>query len=146
MAVIESSSADRSWAAGIHLAALSAHVIPFGNVLGPLIVWLIRRESSRFVDQNGKDAINFQISALIYLVVLFAIGFVGFFNSLPIMDSQRFEGANIEMFGVMPTAFIMFAILFVLLWLAWFIEVILAAVAAASGKSFRYFGSIRFIS
>jgi uncharacterized protein len=142
MNMIESTPDDRSWAAGSHLAALSGHVIPFGNVLGPLIVWLIRREHSPYVDQHGKDAINFQISTLVYSFVLIAIGFFGFLRSLPMLDSPHFQGADMPLFGIMPVAILLFA----LLWLAWFIEVIVAAVAAAGGKTFNYIGSIRFIA
>ena len=105
-------------------------------------MWLIRRERSAYVDQHGKDAINFQISTLIYSLVLIAIGFFGFLRSLPMLDSPHVQVSDMPLFVIMPIAILLFA----LLWLAWFIEVILAAVAAASGKTFDYIGSIRFIT
>jgi uncharacterized Tic20 family protein len=72
----------RSWCVGCHLSALAGFVVPaFGHILGPLIVWLIKRADSPEIDEHGKEALNFQISMLIYNVVagilcLILIGFV----------------------------------------------------------------------
>ena len=52
----------RTIAALSHLAAFAGLAIPFGNVLGPLIVWLARRDDSPFIDDHGKQALNFQLS------------------------------------------------------------------------------------
>ena len=41
--------------------AFSGIVVPFGNILGPLVVWLITRDESEFVDASGKEALNFQL-------------------------------------------------------------------------------------
>jgi uncharacterized Tic20 family protein len=61
----------RMWAMFCHLAALATFVMPgVGLVVGPLVVWLIKKEQYPFVDEQGKEAVNFQISMLIY----FAIG------------------------------------------------------------------------
>ena len=43
--------------------------IPFGNILGPLVVWLIKKDQSWFVNEQGKEAMNFQISLTIYAIV-----------------------------------------------------------------------------
>ena len=57
----------RMWAMFCHLAGLGGLVVPaVGAVIGPLIVWMIKKEESPFVDQHGKEAVNFQISMLIY--------------------------------------------------------------------------------
>ena len=45
-----------------HLSALSGAIIPFGNIIGPLVVWQIKRDLDPFVDAQGKEAVNFQIS------------------------------------------------------------------------------------
>lgn len=66
-----------------HLAGLSAFVgVPFGNVLGPLLVWLLKKDEMPFVDRCGKEAVNFGISMTIYLAAsailcLVLIGFLG---------------------------------------------------------------------
>jgi hypothetical protein len=57
------------WGMFCHLAALAGYVIPFGNVIGPLVIWLIKKDEFPFVEQEGKEAINFQISIVIYTVV-----------------------------------------------------------------------------
>lgn len=65
-----------------HLTALSLYIgIPFGNIIGPLIVWLIKKDQYPFVDEQGKESLNFQISITIYaivasLLILIAIGVV----------------------------------------------------------------------
>ncbi len=52
-----------------HLTALAGVIIPFGNLLGPLIVWLVKRDESSLVDREGKESLNFQISMSIYAIV-----------------------------------------------------------------------------
>ena len=72
----------RMWAMWCHLAAFSGYLgVPFGNIIGPLILWLMKREMDPFVDAQGKEALNFQISLTIYLLVslllcLILIGFI----------------------------------------------------------------------
>ncbi len=60
---------ELSWAMGCHLAALSGFVIPLGNVVGPLIVWLIKKDTMPLVNQHGKEALNFQITVLIAMLI-----------------------------------------------------------------------------
>ncbi len=64
----EVSSNDRTWGVITHAAAFVGFVVPFGNILGPLVVWAIKKDESRFVDENGKQAVNFQISWTIWLI------------------------------------------------------------------------------
>ena len=52
-----------------HLSALAGFVIPFGNVIGPLVVWLIKKDTMPLVDQHGKEALNFQITVAIAALV-----------------------------------------------------------------------------
>ena len=68
----------RQWAMFCHFAAFL--VIPFGNLLGPLIVWQIKKDLDPFVDAQGKEALNFQISValaalLCFLLMVVVIGF-----------------------------------------------------------------------
>ena len=68
---------ERLWGMLCHLAALSAFVgVPFGHVLGPLVVWLIKRNEIPMVEQQGKESLNFQISMTIYGMVAFLLVFV----------------------------------------------------------------------
>jgi uncharacterized Tic20 family protein len=60
----------RMWAMFCHLAALGALVVPaVGCVIGPLIIWQIKKDDFPFVDEQGKEAVNFQISMLLYAVI-----------------------------------------------------------------------------
>ena len=58
---------DRNMAMLCHLASFAMFVgIPLGNIIGPLVVWLMKREQSSFVDWHGKESIKFQISVTVY--------------------------------------------------------------------------------
>ena len=64
-----------------HFAAFLGFIFPFGNLLGPLIVWQIKRESDPFVDRQGKEALNFQSTVSLAVMVSFLLMLVviGFF-------------------------------------------------------------------
>lgn len=70
------SKEEQNWAMFCHLAALSGFVIPLGNVLGPLIMWLIKKDTMPLVDQHGKEALNFQITVTIAMLISFLLMFV----------------------------------------------------------------------
>ncbi len=60
----------RTWNGLCHASALLGVFLHFpGHLLGPLIVWLMKRDDSPEIDAHGKEALNFQISMLIYNVV-----------------------------------------------------------------------------
>lgn len=61
----EPTQEERNWGMVAHLAALAFFIFPFGNVLGPLIVYLAKREHSAFVAAHAKEALNFNITVLI---------------------------------------------------------------------------------
>ena len=56
---------ERMWGMFCHLAALAGFIIPFGNIIGPLIVWQIKKEEFPFVEDQGKESLKFQISIFI---------------------------------------------------------------------------------
>lgn len=71
----------RTWAMLCHIGVFAGYIIPFGHVIAPLVIWLIKRDESPFVDDQGKESLNFQISISIYAVIaalltLVVIGFV----------------------------------------------------------------------
>jgi hypothetical protein len=107
----------RMWAMFCHLASLAGLVVPVvGCIIGPLIVWQIKKEEFAFVDEQGKEAVNFQISMLIYGIVAGLLCFVcvGF---------------------VLAPAVAIFDLVFMLI----------AAVKANNGEHYRYPLTIRFI-
>jgi uncharacterized Tic20 family protein len=107
---------EHTWGMLCHLAALAGYIIPLGNIVGPLVIWLIKKEEYPFVDKQGKAALNFQISMLIYEIIAGILCLI--------------------LIGV---------ILLVALVIFNLICVILAAVDANSGRSFRYPLAIRFL-
>jgi hypothetical protein len=60
---------ERMWGMFCHLSALSGFIIPFGNIIGPLIIYSMKKEEYAFVADQGKESLNFQISMLIYLII-----------------------------------------------------------------------------
>jgi len=67
---------EQNWAMICHLSALAGFLIPFGNIAGPLIVWLIKRAEMPLVDVHGKEALNFQITVSIAIAVCIPLMFV----------------------------------------------------------------------
>lgn len=72
---------ERTMSMLCHLSALAGLIIPFGFLLGPLVVWLIKKDQYPEVNRQGKDALNFQISMFIYMMisgilVLIAVGLI----------------------------------------------------------------------
>ena len=59
---------ERVWGMLCHLSALAFFIFPFGNIIGPLVIWLIKKEEYPFVDEQGKESLNFQISITIYAI------------------------------------------------------------------------------
>lgn len=82
MSGTKANSPANTWAMLCHLLGLCAFIgIPFGNIIGPLVVWLIKRKEFDFVDEQGKEALNFQISMTIYgiiasLLIIVLIGWI----------------------------------------------------------------------
>jgi uncharacterized Tic20 family protein len=106
----------RTWAAFAHLAAFIGLLLPFGNIIGPLIIWLIKRNESPLVDDQGREALNFQISMSIYAFLSWLLTFI-------------------------LIGFLLLGILVIF----WLIVVIVAAVKASDGQQFRYPLNLRFI-
>jgi len=59
----------RTWAMLCHVGAFAGYIIPFGHIIAPLVIWLIKKDESPFVDDQGKESLNFQISISIYAII-----------------------------------------------------------------------------
>jgi len=105
-----------TWAMLCHVSTFSGSIIPFGNIVGPFLVWQLKKETSPLVDEHGKEALNFQITMLIYSAISFALMLVSI-------------------------GFLTFALLV----LADIILTIIAAVKASKGEHYRYPVTFRFI-
>ncbi len=68
---------ERTWGMLAHLSALLGYlVLPFGNIIAPLVIWLVKKDESQFVADQAKESLNFQISLLIYAVISGVLIFV----------------------------------------------------------------------
>ena len=71
------SAEERNWALFAHLSAFAGCLIPFGSILGPLVIWLVKKDQLPFVNDQGREALNFQITmaiaALISIVLILVI-------------------------------------------------------------------------
>ena len=111
---------DRQWAMFAHLAALSGCFTVIGAIVGPLIVWQMKRNESTFVDDQGKEATNFNITMFILGAALVAFGIVTF---------------GLGFILVIPVLY--------LLGIAWLVFTIIATVKANEGVAYRYPFAIR---
>jgi uncharacterized Tic20 family protein len=107
---------ERTWAMLCHLAALLGYMFPFGHIFGPLAVWLLKGEKFPLVDDQGKEALNFQISITLYLIA--AAVLIMLVVGIPLL-------VGLVIFH--------------------FIVVIIASVRAKSGEKYRYPVTIRFL-
>ena len=64
---------DRTWGMLAHLSSLAGFVVPLGNIVGPLVVWLVKKDRQPFVDDQGKESLNFQILVTIAVIICIAL-------------------------------------------------------------------------
>jgi uncharacterized Tic20 family protein len=70
------SETESNWAMICHLSAFAGFFFPFGGIIGPLICWLSKKDESAWVDLNGKNSLNFQLSMLLYIVLAIPLFFI----------------------------------------------------------------------
>ena len=135
----------------IHLSTFSRFIIPFGNLLGPIILWVINKDKSEFIDAHGKQAINFQISIWVYAIIIGAITIPFFlfnlFSGFDFIDFNGFQDFNITIGKPSPLLYIggvlgAFAIIGFIIEL---ILIVLASLKARDGEYFKYPFTINFL-
>lgn len=120
-------SESRNWAMGAHLSAFVGAWVALAFV-GPLVIWLIRRDQGdAFAEHHAKEALNFNLSMLVYLVGGAIIGGILTVVTLGI--------------GLIVLAPVALALV-----VGWVVLTILAAVKASNGEGYRYPLTIRFVS
>lgn len=147
-------STERNVAAFIHLSTFSQYIIPFGNYIFPILLWTSKKDKSEFVDYNGKQALNFQLSILIYSLILAMIAIpvllYTVFKNVTINDFNRNCDIVFENFdygnsiGLLTIAALALLIL-VGLKIAEFFLVIYASIKASNGEEYNYPFSIPFL-
>lgn len=109
---------ERTWGMLSHLLALVGYtVIPFGNIIAPLVVWLVKKDESQFVADQAKESLNFQISLMIYAIVsgILILVVVGIF-------------------------------LLIALYIAGIVLTVIATIKANNGEAYRYPFTIRLVN
>jgi uncharacterized Tic20 family protein len=114
---------ENLWPMLSHLSALAGLIIPFGNIIGPLVVWLVKKDEMPIVNEYGKESLNFQISATLYMIGL---------------------GIVATILSFIAIGFLLFPLIG-LAGLADLVLVIIASVQANKGIAYHYPVTIRFI-
>jgi len=119
---------ERTWGMLAHLSSLLGGLLTvafgggWGCFIGPLIVWLVKKDTMPFVDDQGKEALNFNITVAIAFLILLVLSVVTFGISLII---------------AIP--------LWVIIGIAWLVLTIVASVKANEGVHYRYPFALRLI-
>ncbi len=131
----------------IHLSALAAYVVPFGSIILPLILWQTTKKDSDYIDHHGKEAVNFNLSFLLYniisIVLLFGSVFGTIFSAIQAGDSA--SGADIAGMLLGTGSFVAAITVLSIIGIVKIILMIIAAVKANQGAWYRYPLIIRFI-
>ena len=122
------SADDRQWGMFAHLSALLGGILTsgwagsVGCFIGPLIIWLAKKDSMPFVNDQGREALNFNITVGIVFLGLFLLSIVtlgiGLILTVPLM---------------------------IIVGLAWLVLTIIAAIKANEGVAYRYPFALRLI-
>ena len=121
------SAEERQWALFAHLSALlggilTGHMLGWGCFIGPLIIWLIKKDTMPFVNDQGKEALNFNITLAIIGVAMLI---------LTIMT------LGVGLLIVIPAA--------IVIGIGWLVLTVIAAIKANEGVAYRYPFAIRLI-
>jgi len=118
----------------LHLSAFFGYIFPFGAVVGPLIFWGLNKKKSNFLDKNGKEAVNFNLSYLLYTFIL-GLSIVPF-----IIRTVSSDLHHLDLFGMISIGSIIGILAIVK-----FVLIIFAAIKANQGEVYNYPLTIKFI-
>jgi uncharacterized protein len=110
------SADETNWGMFAHLSALIGFIIPFGSIIGPLVIWLTKGKELPFVATEAKEALNFQIT----LAIAFLISGVLIFVLIGFLLMGLFAIADLTF-------------------------VIMAAISASKGQPYRYPFALRLV-
>jgi uncharacterized protein len=124
-----------------HLSALVAVAgIPFGHIIGPLVVYLVKARDSGFVAEHARASLNYQITVSLLVIVATIVGVAATFGILIPMSSS--SGATPASFAAL---WIFFGIGALAVLVGSLVFIIMGAVAASEGRPYTYPFAIRFL-
>ena len=134
---------ERNWAMAAHLSALVAVAgLPFGHVVGPLVVYVLKGHESEFVGEHARASLNYQISISIFgivAVIIAAAATLGFIVPMSSSTDPSAAGFNLAALwiglGVAALLAVLASILFI----------IFGSLAASEGRPYTYPFAIRFL-
>ncbi|NKI27176.1 DUF4870 domain-containing protein [Arenibacter sp. 6A1] len=151
---------ERNLASIIHASTFSKYLFPFGNIIVPLILWVANKKTYEYVAEQGKRALNFQISLLVYslflvmLTIPFFIGVISeviFWENFNFIAPMNFEDFSIHLdsqnfhipsfiwpVGILVLGQVMLSIINI-------VYTILATIRSNEGQDFKYPLTINFI-
>lgn len=119
---------QRQWAMFAHLSAIVGGIVTagwagsIGCFLGPLVIWLMKKETMPFVDDQAKEALNFNITVGIVFLVLFLLTL-----------------------GTLGLGILLTGPLMIIVGIAWLVFTVIAAIKANDGVSYRYPFTLRLV-
>lgn len=122
-----SGSEQRNWAVGAHIGALAASFLGGLAILGPLLVYLIKKDQDAFVGEHAREALNFQLTWLIGGIVATIVGVI-----------VTIVTVGLALIVLIPAGIGFF--------IAWLVFMVKASMAASRGEYYRYPMTIRLVS
>lgn len=134
----------------IHIGVFAKYFFPFGNFIAPLLIWTINKDRSDFINQNGKQVINFQLSIFLYFITMalicipFALHFGFGIEELEELNG-KITAYELSTFTGSIIIFIILGVLAIGLLLLELYATITGAIKASNGELYNYPISIPFI-
>lgn len=145
---------EKNTATFTHLSSLSQYFIPFGNFIFPLLIWNSKKEDSEFIDYNGKQVLNFQLSIMVYSLIIAMIAtpiiIVKVINEIPLNSVFKnedlfFNSLKLENFSGALLFAIMAIFMLICIKVAEFLLIIYASLKTSNGEKYQYPLTIPFI-
>jgi uncharacterized Tic20 family protein len=146
-------TADKNTSTLLQLSAFTQYFFPFGSFIFPTLIWSLKRNESEFVNYNGKQAINFQLSLLLYSLILVLISvpaiLYAIFNNLEVSISNNgdwiFEQFTTGRITWIVIVALVAGFLFILLKAAEFFLIFYASVKNSNGETYDFPFTIKFL-
>lgn len=146
-------TANRNTAILMQLSAYTQYFIPFGNFIFPTLIWSLKKQDSKFIDYNGKQIINFQLSLFLYslLLIIIAIPLLLYttlsdlsFNAVNELHFVHEQFSAEKITGIATIAILAVLILIAMKVLEFFL-IMYASVRNSNGENYNYPLTIKFI-